>query len=401
MLSFVFPQFRGPVTNNFSTLLKMILAQTQCTVTTTSISCLISPNISTSDISTPAPLSSSSSSSSGAISDINPLLVSPPSLPPPQPIPSLPDQADQPRKIIDAFIFSSELELLNYRLHVMNLVVDYFIIIESMHTFTGLSKPLFYHKNADRFRQYQAKIFYQAISFETSGSSVSSSSSSSSSSWAREANQRNAIYSVLAGNSVNIQLRASDIIILSDLDEIPDPKFLQRIKNNLPNGIYQIPMDMYYYNVTVQAKNPATTSTLCTWSHISRDINELVRRQNKPLLGGKKKPRGWHLSYFMPIRQIIQKIKSFSHTELNRPEYTDKKTIAAKIRRGIDLFGRSGPASHDFRVIPISKNRYLPPHHEMLSAFTVGSEGRKTTRGQKIDGSKRQAGGKRHERRAS
>jgi beta-1,4-mannosyl-glycoprotein beta-1,4-N-acetylglucosaminyltransferase len=50
-------------------------------------------------------------------------------------------------KIIDSFIFFNELELLNYRLEILNEYVDYFIIVESPYTFSGLTKPLYYFEN--------------------------------------------------------------------------------------------------------------------------------------------------------------------------------------------------------------------------------------------------------------
>ena len=45
-------------------------------------------------------------------------------------------------KIIDCFIFYNELDLLEYRLNILNDVVDYFVIVESTHTFVGKEKVL-------------------------------------------------------------------------------------------------------------------------------------------------------------------------------------------------------------------------------------------------------------------
>ena len=47
-------------------------------------------------------------------------------------------------KIIDCFIFYNELDLLTYRLNLLNNIVDYFIIVESKHTFVGKEKNLFF-----------------------------------------------------------------------------------------------------------------------------------------------------------------------------------------------------------------------------------------------------------------
>jgi hypothetical protein len=50
-------------------------------------------------------------------------------------------------KIIDCFTFYNELDLLNYRLNILNNVVDYFIIVESTHTHVGKEKNLIYEEN--------------------------------------------------------------------------------------------------------------------------------------------------------------------------------------------------------------------------------------------------------------
>jgi len=43
-------------------------------------------------------------------------------------------------KLIDAFLFFNEVELLKFRLQYLNDIVDYFIIVESNKTFTGKDK---------------------------------------------------------------------------------------------------------------------------------------------------------------------------------------------------------------------------------------------------------------------
>ena len=50
-------------------------------------------------------------------------------------------------KKYDTFIFFNELELLEIRLNILNDFVDYFILVESTKTFTGLDKPLYYLEN--------------------------------------------------------------------------------------------------------------------------------------------------------------------------------------------------------------------------------------------------------------
>ena len=50
-------------------------------------------------------------------------------------------------RIIDCFTFYNELDLLKYRLDLLNDVVDSFVIVESTHTFVGKEKRLFFNEN--------------------------------------------------------------------------------------------------------------------------------------------------------------------------------------------------------------------------------------------------------------
>jgi len=50
-------------------------------------------------------------------------------------------------KIIDCFTFYNEIDLLNYRLSVLNDVVDYFVIVEATHTHVGKKKYYIFKEN--------------------------------------------------------------------------------------------------------------------------------------------------------------------------------------------------------------------------------------------------------------
>ena len=63
-------------------------------------------------------------------------------------------------KIIDCFIFYNELDLLEYRLNILNDVVDYFVIVESTHTFVGKEKVLFFNENKHLFEKFNEKIIH-------------------------------------------------------------------------------------------------------------------------------------------------------------------------------------------------------------------------------------------------
>ena len=51
--------------------------------------------------------------------------------------PTLFEQFQRNQIIVDSFIFYNELDMLEFRLTELNDVVDYFVIVEATHTFSG------------------------------------------------------------------------------------------------------------------------------------------------------------------------------------------------------------------------------------------------------------------------
>jgi beta-1,4-mannosyl-glycoprotein beta-1,4-N-acetylglucosaminyltransferase len=61
-------------------------------------------------------------------------------------------------KIYDGFLFFNELDLLEIRLNILNDVVDYFILVESSKTHSGLLKSYIFEENKERFSKFLNKI---------------------------------------------------------------------------------------------------------------------------------------------------------------------------------------------------------------------------------------------------
>ena len=59
--------------------------------------------------------------------------------------------------VYDCFQFFNELDILKLRLHIMNPVVDRFVISEATETFSGNPKPLYYEDRALRSSEYETK----------------------------------------------------------------------------------------------------------------------------------------------------------------------------------------------------------------------------------------------------
>jgi len=263
-------------------------------------------------------------------------------------------------KIVDGFIFYNELDLLTYRLNILNDVVDYFVIVESTHTHVGNPKPLFFEENKHKFVQFSHKIIH--IIVDDFPYKVPNIDYSRSEQWKNENFQRVAI----TRGFDKLHLNDDDYLMVSDLDEIPDPKVLADIKSGRNEiSTATLGMDFYYYNLLSKFDKWEWDKTVILTYKKYKELGmtcEQLRGQNFYRIY----PAGWHLSYFGDAKFIKNKIEQFSHTELNRPEVTTTENIEKSVRESSDVFHRG------FRIVklPISENKYLPPQYEMyLSKF--------------------------------
>ena len=139
-------------------------------------------------------------------------------------------------KIYDCFQFFNELDLLEIRLNILNDCVDYFVLAESTVTFSGLDKPLYYQENKDRFEKFNDKIIHLIIDDTPDGNP-----------FERDVFQKNAIIRGLTKCSDD------DIILASDLDEIPDPEVIEQLIDQCQDDkVYHFAQDLFYYYLNLK-----------------------------------------------------------------------------------------------------------------------------------------------------
>ena len=271
-----------------------------------------------------------------------------------------------PRKVVDGFIFYNELELLSYRLKVLDDLVDYFVIVESTHTFVGKEKPLIFRDNAAQYAEYSHKIIH--IIVDDMPHIHPNINIGAGEQWKNEGWQRNAIAAGFAKVSRSDPLCASDILMITDLDEIPDPNTLRRIKYGAADaqasmtdvGISILHMDLYYYNLNVKHTEKCDWPKILTYKayqEMNQSCSVIRWITNCPRIA----EGGWHLSYFGDYEFMKNKTESWSHQELNNSDTTDIANIADRVNRGVDLYNRSCVS---FQKIPIKDNKYLPVDYD-------------------------------------
>jgi beta-1,4-mannosyl-glycoprotein beta-1,4-N-acetylglucosaminyltransferase len=295
--------------------------------------------------------------------------------------------------VIDCFIFNDELDMLEFRMEEHNDYFDYFVLVESELTHSGLKKPLYFLENKSRFSKFSHKIihviaelpehisenltpeeYYEILNkpmYPNIGDCYNNNNLSKKSQyywgpWIREHLQRDSVSIGLE----KLNLNDSDIIYLSDVDEIIDGSILDIIsgkKNNFLNFPYKIPIDriycviqkFYYYNLECTMNHNWNFAKIFNYKLLKEvgNCNSIRYINTYPPIGN----YGWHFSYFGGANQIINKLKSFSHQEFVNNDIIDEKNIKYKIQNSLDVLNRDGGEKNRILgYVPFNEKNYWP-----------------------------------------
>jgi beta-1,4-mannosyl-glycoprotein beta-1,4-N-acetylglucosaminyltransferase len=267
-------------------------------------------------------------------------------------------------KIVDCFIFYNEIDMLAYRLHALNSVVDYFVIVEAHQTFVGANKPLHFGENMHdpRFAKYVDKIIHIVVDLPHKGKIDISQNQQ----WTNEKFQRNCISRGI--DKIASKLNDHDIIVVADVDEIPDPNTLAKMKKecSFRNQIMAFEQDLYYYSLKFKNIEKWPLCKAITFKKYQDVVaNNITLEDIRQLKCEKIERGGWHMSYFGDAKFIKNKLENFSHQEYNNDTFINLEEIQKRIETGTDLYMRPWES---FQCIPISENDYLPPDYQLFLA---------------------------------
>lgn len=262
-------------------------------------------------------------------------------------------------KVYDCFIFFNEMDLLEIRLHELDSIVDHFVIVESTRTFQKKAKPLHLNLDDPRIKKFKEKIIHIIVNdfpnFFTRWRIPKA--------WDYEKNQRNAISRGL------INANPEDMIIISDIDEIPNAKKVQEHITEKSLVVFQQRFFYYFLNYAITRANPESCllfkNDLVYWRGSVMFQKKLftnaeaMRNLRNNAESKQVEEGGWHFSYIGGIDAIIAKLKSFSHTKeavQALHNIDDKEKIAQIIETGTDLFNR------DMTFKPLSLDESFPKY---------------------------------------
>lgn len=255
---------------------------------------------------------------------------------------------DNKVKIYDCFIFNNEIDLLNLRLHELSDVVDMFVIIESTETHSGNKKPLYYNENQEMFEKFKDRIFYAVID------GFPECPEGQDEFWFRENYQRNQIKTALSV----IKPKDTDIILLSDVDEIPDPESVEVTHRAVPPDQWRTFMMRWFnYNTDWEMAEGWPGTQAIRWGDLKNTLPQRLRDKRYDEQRLLDRYRGWHFSWFGGVDSIQQKLQDFAHQEI-KPHSNEE--IIYKIKKGLTIVG-------DIELVNYDKWNFLPSNLGLLT----------------------------------
>ena len=216
--------------------------------------------------------------------------------------------------------------VLELRLNLLDKYVDYFVIVESKYNHKGEPKKLNF--NIKNFKKFEKKIIYLVFDqepsdlykFEKKDTQADISSKYIFNAGKRENGQRNFISRGLK------DAKSDDIIIISDVDEIPNLAGINF--NTIKNEIIIFRHEMFYYKFNLKLPNYKWVgSKACRMKNLKspqwlRNIKDKkfgfyridtffseTKYRNLSIIEN----GGWHYTNIKTAEEILHKLKSYLH----------------------------------------------------------------------------------------
>jgi hypothetical protein len=245
-------------------------------------------------------------------------------------------------RIYDCFPFYNEFDLLRLRLACLEDVVDGFVAVEAYQTHAGQPKPLFLSQQGAADLRAHAKLHVHAVDLPVGFSD-----------WERDQHQRESIGDALRALGAG----AGDLVLVSDVDEIPGPEAVARARDALAAAtertILIFEQRLFHFRLNyelVWSRKMPWLGTAAARFGDAPSINGLrtTGRNNRGrhargfdrtarvfrLPGG-----GWHFSYLGGDEFLRQKLAA--HEE-HRAKRRHASTVGELIERRMGLFPRKG-----------------------------------------------------------
>lgn len=229
--------------------------------------------------------------------------------------------------LVDVVLFDDELDLLELRLRSLDRIVSHWVLVESTQTPAGRPKPLTFLREcrAERFRPFLERIVHVVVD-DLPGEDPEN----------RESYLRD---QALHGLALLPQLAADDLVILSDVDELPRVETLAYIQEDADLCGRQCALCVSRYAYTPRCRVPGDwfgprvlPVARLTRPHEHRRTNALLEDEY-PLFKA-----GWRFSFFrMGPAQIRRQVTRYGEPPSAPAGWLEDERILAAVRECRDV----------------------------------------------------------------
>lgn len=251
-------------------------------------------------------------------------------------------------KIYDCILFSNEVELLDLRLKMLDEYVDVFVVLESPWSFHGKPKEMVSEKHKDLFSNPKVRhIVYEDLPYIGNVNGI------------KKRSKANEIFSRDCSIRGLYDANDEDIIMLSDVDELPNMKKvianLHRIDDeNIHKLDYPefpclgLHMPTFIYYVDCISNKPYVTTILSKYKNYIKFKSPGWLRKKR--IGAIKKlggpnlvmDGGWHYSYIGGVKRIQDKLSILGSIHVCTDEFRNEAHINRCLNEGEDVLKRKG-----------------------------------------------------------
>jgi DNA-binding transcriptional ArsR family regulator len=237
------------------------------------------------------------------------------------------------RRVISGSMFHREVALLNWRLRELAAVVDEFVVVEATVTHSGKPRDLVRPDRLPLFADMSGHLHGIVVDGLPEGPDP----------WSREQKQREAIWTM---GAALLATSDDDLVIVSDLDEVPFPEVVDRLAFSRLKAPLQLRPHWFNFD---------WNTYLGGWAHASIRVytagflRRLFAAGRGVEFGNGAVPAreieglcGWHASWFGDDELILDKLASYAHATDPKDRLALARGANGLRRRraaGFDMFG--------------------------------------------------------------
>ena len=242
--------------------------------------------------------------------------------------------------IIDTFLYFNEKELADLRIKYLKDEVDLFVIIEANITHQGKPKEWNFENILNtKLLPFKNKIKYHKLTIEEKDIEKNegwiSENVKGGKSWKIENIQRNFIQTACKNFS------KEDIILISDVDEIPSLKKIKFLRKCEFDEINPVAFEQFLFHTNCEYLNlEKWIGTIATKNKIIQKFKPQDLRNNRWRVSMLAQA-GWSFSSFGSLEKIREKFEAFAHSEYNNDQFKSDEHINNCLKNGSDLFKRN------------------------------------------------------------